>query len=258
MKTTRKLHMATLVLLAITTAHVPAIATVQMYGAEFQASGEFYSLNTMDGSFTRLGNTNDFLCSMDFSPSGTLYAASSSLKEVNPSSGIASNIRTINFVGGPGYDIITGLAFSTSNNLFGIGNGNGNLWRIDTVTANAYFVGSSGKPIFSLEFGPNGTLFGAGHDLWEISASDGEATLVGRIGGGALINALDFASDGVMYGASCNITTDALYTIDLTTGAGNRIGITGGDLVSIASIPEPATVALLWLGSMCLLRKRRR
>lgn len=65
----------------------------------------------------------------------------------------------------------------------------------------------------------------------------------------ALILGLDFAADGVMYGASSTITSDSLYAIDLGTGQGTLIGPTNGDLVSIASItnivPEPGSL-ILW------------
>ena len=233
-----------------------------MYGAEFEALGEFYSVDVSDGSVTRLGNTDGFLASMDFSPSGVLFAASTFLEEVDPATGLTSNTRPIDFIGGPEDDIITGLAYSPSGELFGVGNANGNLWRIDPLTADAQFVGSSARAIFSLEFAADGTLYGAGFDLWEIAPSDGGATLVGPVGDGALIMALDFAPDGVMYGATYDLTTDALYTINLETGAGSRIGVTGGSLVSLASIPEPATLWLLvsgglTLGVLALLRRRR-
>jgi hypothetical protein len=60
-----------------------------------------------------------------------------------------------------------------------------------------------------------------------------------------------------MYGASSNITTDALYTINLETGRGSRIAVTNADLVSLASIPEPTAAVLLGLGSLALLARRR-
>jgi len=230
--------------------------TCEMYGAEFAAFGRFYDVDVSDGSVSAIGNTDDFLASMDFSPSGVLYAASDSLKEVDPATGLTSNRRSINFVGGPEDDILTGLTFSPSGELFGIGNGNGNLWEIDPVTADAEFAGSSGISIFSLEFGPDGTLYGAGFDLWEISTYDGSATMVGRIADGDLLVALDFAPNGVMYGASSNITADALYTIDLKTGEGNLIGVTHGNLVALASVPEPGTVLLVGLGGLMLRRRR--
>ncbi|UCG57584.1 MAG: PEP-CTERM sorting domain-containing protein [Phycisphaerales bacterium] len=237
--------------------HVRATA-IEMYGAEFEAFGEFYFVDTSDGSVSTIGNTGGFLSSMDFSASGVLYAASGTLEEVDPATGLTSNRRSINFIGGPESDIITGLTFSSTQGLFGIGNGPpGNLWRIDPVSADAHFVGSSGEALFALEFGPDGTLYGAGHDLWEISTDDGSATLIGRVGDGALLTALDFAPDGLMYGASSDITSDALYTINLETGAGLRIGVTNANLVSLASIPEPTTGVLLGLGGLALLRKRR-
>lgn len=239
-----------------TVTDIGVAGTCEMYGAEFTVPGKFYQVDISDGSVSTIGNTDGFLCSMDFSPSGVLYGASNFLYEVDPTTGLTSNTRIINFVGGPGEDILTGLTFSASGELYGIGNNTGNLWEVDPVTANAKFVGSSGKSIFSLEFGPDGTLYGAGFDLWKISTYDASATLVGSIGYGDLLVALDFAPNGMMYGASSAITADALYTIDLTTGEGSLIGLTNANLVALASIPEPGTVLLLVLGGL-MVRKRR-
>lgn len=228
----------------------------QMYGAEFAYPGNFYDVDVSDGSVSTIGTSNGFFSSMDFSPWGVLYAASNVLYEVDPATGLASASRNINFIGGPGGDIITGLSFSASGELYGIGNNTGHLWKIDPVTADAQFVGTSSAPIFSLEFGPDGTLYGAGFDLWKISTSDGSGTLIGPIADFDLLIALDFAPNGVMYGASSQITDDSLYIIDLDTGRGTLIGVTNANLEALASIPEPGTLLLLGLGGL-LLRKRR-
>lgn len=242
-----------------------AAQPIQMLGAEFQSGGKFYAVDVADGSVSVLGTTagTSFFAAMDFSPDGVLWAAASFLYEVNPTDGSEISRRTIAYTSPPTNDIITGLSFSPSGELFGIGNGNGNLWRIDTDTAQAQFIGSSGASMFSLEFGGDGTLYGAGHNLYRINTANGSATLVGSIGGTPLINALDFAPNGVMYGASNDITDDSLYAINLTTGAGTLIGFTGGNLVSLASVPEPSSLVLLSLGGVIALqlsigRHRRR
>jgi hypothetical protein len=142
--------------------------------------------------------------------------------------------------------------------MFGIGNGNGNLWRIDPVSATAQFVGSSGLALFAIEFGPGDRLFGAGFALWDLDPLTGMASQIGSVGEGALISGLDFASDGVLYGVSNQITTDSLYKIDMETGAGTLIGRTGPNLNGIASfpqgpaVPEPSSLVLLTLGALGL------
>ena len=81
-------------------------------------------------------------------------------------------------------------------------------------------------------------------------AEFGAATDLGRLvsGGSALFHDLDFAPNGVMYGATSQITSDSFYRIDLPTATATLIGVTGGNLGSIASIPEPCSLALLALG----------
>ena len=100
-------------------------------------------------------------------------------------------------------------------------------------------------------------LYGAGFNLYEVDPATGIATNLGPIvtGTQALFTGLDFASDGVLYGVTSVITSDSLYQIDLVSGQGTLIGPTGGDLVSIASIPgtngvvpEPGAVTLWSIG----------
>src|SRR5262249_13173103 len=157
------------------------------------------------------GTTNSFYTDMDFSPTGQLYAATTSLMQIDPATGRTLSNRPLTFMGGPGSDLISGVTFNSSGEMYGIGNGNGNLWRIDLATAPAQVIGTSVLALFALEFGPGDRLFGVGFDLWDINPLNGAATRIGTVGGGALISGLDYADDGILYGVSNQITTDALY-----------------------------------------------
>jgi hypothetical protein len=228
---------------AVVAAHSSTVLAgpVRMVASEFKAFGAFYSIDVTTGQATQIGTMNSFYTDMDFSPSGVLYSATTSLMEINPATGLAYRKDPLTYIGAPA-EIISGVTFSSKGEMYGIGSNDGNLWRIDPVTATARFVGTSGQSIFALQFGPRDKLFGAGAELWNIDPSNGKAALIGPIGGNVLISGLDYAPDGVLYGNSDRFTTDSLYRIDPWTGRGTLIGPTGGNLEGIASFPELAPV----------------
>ena len=227
--------------------------TFTMYGAEFTFNGHFYNVNVANASLTTItANSGGCYLGMDSEPAtGTLWASCGSfLYTVDPATGRPLTTRSIN-----GSSDIFNISFAPDGTLYGLGNNNGNLYIVDTATATARFIGTSAQSIFGLEFGPGGVLYGCGFDLYQINPGTGAATDLGRLatGSSALFGDLDFAPDGVMYGVTSQITSDSLYRIDLPTATAALIGITGGDLRSIASVPEPSSIALLALGSLVLL-----
>ena len=234
----------------------PNLARAQaftMYGAEFTFNGHFYNVNVANASLTTItANSGGFYAGLDLQPlTGTLWGtAGVFLYTVDPATGRPLTTRSIN-----GSSDIFSISFAPDGTLYGLGNNNGNLYIIDTATATATFIGTSAQSIFGLEFGPGGVLYGCGFDLYQINPGNGAATDLGRLvtGSSALLTDLDFAPDGVMYGVTSQITSDSLYRIDLSTATAALIGITGGDLRSIASVPEPSSIALLALGSLVLL-----
>ncbi len=94
------------------------------------------------------------------------------------------------------------ISFAPNGLLYGLGNGDGNLYLINPQTATATFIGSGGLGIFGLEFGPGGILYGCGVELYQIDPNTGAAADLGRLASGpvALFDDLDFAPNGVMYG----------------------------------------------------------
>ena len=93
----------------------------------------------------------------------------------------------------------------------------------------------------------------AARDLYTINPTDGTATDDGTLvktGPLALFTDLDYAPNGVLYGVNSSLSgnnTDSLYSINPATATATLIGKTGGDLESIASIPEPKPRLWLWL-----------
>lgn len=230
-----------------------------MYGAEFKFDGAFSTVNVANGSLTPItSNSGGFYAGLDFQPAtNTLWAvAGSLLYTVNPATGRPLTTRLLSGVGGS--DIFS-LSFAPDGTLYGLGNGNGNLYTVDTLTATTSFIGTSNQSIFGLEFGPGGVLYGSGFDLYEINPANGAAVDRGPLvtGGFALLNDLDFAPNGVMYGVTGKTTSDSLYSVDLAGATATLIGVTGGDLRSIASVPEPSAFVLLALGGLSLLAYTR-
>jgi len=224
-----------------------------MYGAEFTFNGHFSAVNAATASLTTITtNSGGFYAGMDFQPTTrTLWASSGSfLYTVDPATGRPLTTRSI-----IGSSDIFNISFAPDGTLYGLGNNNGNLYFVDTATAKATLIGTSGQSIFGLEFGPGGVLYGCGFNLFRIDPGNGGATDLGRLvtGSSALFSDLDFAPDGGMYGVTGHTTSDSLYRINLPTATAALIGITGGDLRSIASVPEPGSLALLVLGSLGLL-----
>ncbi len=229
-----------------------ARAQFTLYGAPQAFSGAFYQVNPASGALTTVTtNTGAFYAGMDAQPgTGTLYAAGGSfLYTVNPATGQYTSMTT--FTGDGAGDVFS-LSFAPDGTLYGLGNGDGTLYTVDPTSGDTTLVGSSGQFIFGLEFGPAGVLYGCGIDLYVIDPATGAATDRGPLtttGPLTLFNDLDFAPNGVMYGVTSALTTDSLYSIDLTAGAATLIGATGGNLDAIASVvPEPGTWAFLALG----------
>ncbi len=224
-----------------------------MYGAEFTFNGHFSTVNAATASLTTITtNSGGFYAGLDFQPTtGTLWGSSGSfLYTVDPATGRPLTTRSI-----IGSSDIFHISFAPDGTLYGLGNANGNLYTISTATAKATLIGTSGQSIFGLEFGPGGILYGCGFDLYRIDPSNGGTTDLGRLvtGSSALFTDLDYAPDGVMYGVTGKTTSDSLYRIDLPAATAALVGITGGDLISIASVPEPNPLVLLALGSLGLL-----
>ncbi len=230
-----------------------------MFGTELEAFGDFYSVDVSDGSLTTLGQSSSFFAGLEFDASGNLWGASTSLGRINPEDGSVIEERMINFLSGEdGFDILSGLTISPSGEFYGVGNLSGRIWNIDPETADATLVHDFGLDLFSIEFADDGTLYGAGFDLYELDLESMTSLRIGNVG--QLVSSLDFAPNGIMYGASGVITTDSLFSIDLESGASKFIGVTGGNLTALASrpIPEPLSFGIVLITLAISASSRRR
>jgi len=201
-----------------------------------------------------------------YTSSGGTYATSGALHTINPATG-----QVLTTVSLPIKDI-RGLAFDLSGRLYALNldtyhaGGRNELFIVDTTSGDATSLGKLNvNGVQGLTFGPDGTLYG-----WEVNALGNGVLGYGLVtidlhtlicadvdpawNGHTEILTLDFDGDGILYGCR-----DFLYTVDPSTGDRTMVGAGGfEDIRGMAYIPEPATLSLLALGGLVLIRRRSR
>lgn len=127
----------------------------------------------------------------------------------------------------PGADFVGGDWYASSYNSV-------SLLTIDTTTGNLTTIGNLGLVMNGLAYdATTDKLYGCAYDgsansiLYEINYYTGTCTQIGTIGAGVMIG-IAANSHGNIYGI--NITDDAFYSINKTTGAGTVIGALGYDI----------------------------
>lgn len=192
--------------------------------------------------------------------SDTLYGSTTginALYSINRATGAAMLIT------GTSVPLMHGLAFHRQDGfLYAVSvqtAGNDSLYRFDPATGHATFVGSLGflpGDVLGLAFNPaDSVLYGC---LSGPSYKGGLVTINIVTGQAALLFSTQPLTDiafqpetGIMFGIDngVGLYPDALYTIDISTGAATRINYTGLDNeLGLEFVPEPGTGALSLLG----------
>jgi outer membrane protein assembly factor BamB len=262
--------LAAVALSGLSLAAAPALAAPFAY----TSSGSALFVTDLDtGSSTLVGalSTSGPLQSLAWSPARELFGAdqNGNLYRVDETSGATTLIGDTGLGNIEGMDFLGPSLIAISFEL------TPTLYVLDTTDANP-------SPIITV----NGTLPdaprslavlddenvlvttnpGAGPttEIYQISLTTGDITLVGASNIPFASGSLDFGTDGLLYLGN---TTGGLYQIDPTNGSIVETITTSGfqgtlamtsfrPLVS-ASAPEPATFALLVLGGAAAVRRRR-
>ena len=152
------------------------------------------------------------------------------------------------------YEVNPATAAATAVGPHNPGLTNMNMWAMAYDPATGELVGVAHRQVSPPGVTPR--LFEA--DTYRISPTTGAATLVGPTGQERITDLWYDCASGGMYGIG-NFP-GLLYSLDVATGAATQIGSPGADMSLMGSatiLPEPATLALLALGGMGALLRRR-
>lgn len=223
----------------------------------FSEDGNFdglYSISTIDGSATNLGESGVTSSSVGLAPSaniGELYGSTWTELAVIQADGSGHAVVGTSNAEGLAYDAMNDILYGGINgDFFSINQGNG----VQTPLA------SPGEDVEGFAYG-NGVVYGmadnsgnlysydAGGDIWSLIGNTG-------VGGNASGLAYDPFNDVLYY--KSEIST-MLYAIDVNDASASVIGDTGladgGGLAYV--VPAPGVSALL-LGGLGLVARRRR
>ncbi|MEX2243750.1 MAG: PEP-CTERM sorting domain-containing protein [Fimbriimonadaceae bacterium] len=198
---------------------------------------------------------------------GTMYLTSTSLDSLFT---LDLNTLTATLVGAYGDSTVVmhGLEWDSSAGvLYGASgvSANNNLYRVSTTTGAATLVGNVGLTSFNNLGFHSGTgvmymTHGGNDSLYTLNTATATPTLIGPLNGPTNPHGLAYnQDDGRMY--LIDSATDNFYWLDLATGNANLIGSMGsGNLLGMAyvPVPEPGTMAVLGLGALALMRRRKK
>jgi hypothetical protein len=129
-------------------------------------------------------------------------------------------------------DFLSGGTYGCDEIWYGVENGTGLLYGIDTYNGDMWSIGGGGTNMNGLAYNPvKNRMYGSSDEnyLYEIDPDTGEQEQIGPFGNGVqYMIGMAFDQDGVLYG--WDLGNDKLWTIDTETGEATEIGPLGIDL----------------------------
>jgi hypothetical protein len=257
------------ILLGLACAVVPPAAKADANVYVTGLNNEFGTLDLTTGAFSQITTLNlpagDLMFGMGFGADGNLYGVDSqpdaNLWRINRFDGSLTDLGSIGLSATDATSDAKGKLYVLSQDLNAI------YYTMNPPSTTPTVVGpigmsSGGLMAVSADGSQLFTTTQSTYDLVRINPTTGATTTLGPTG--FMIDNGLFV-DGTLY--AFDISTNAIVTIDTTTGAGTQVGtynLPNGDIIlSSAVIPEPSSLVLgligaVLAGSFRLARHRRR
>ncbi len=267
-----------MILAVIVLAPTPSLRA-QLVGVEFN-TGTFYSISTTDGSLQLIGDTDIAnIGALEFNPQdGFLYGFTT---------GAAKLTNLYRFTISPSFDAVTaelvgplglsifegGIAFSPLGGAFAVNGGVTvpALLSLDIATGDATLINffADRHDINGLGWRSDGLLIGLDNTddallaidpiTAGVTVIDQVGAAIGSVGGMAMGEAGNFFVTAGPLAADPG--SNSLYSFDPFTGdhvfiASYENQILANGFSGLAFVPEPATLTMLALGGLALLRRR--
>ena len=248
----------------MTAAARPSLADTYAYSVQSDGDDNLYRINLNTGAATKIGPVGHVdLEGLSFQPgTGILFGAVNHISEVlvtiNLSTGATTTVGSL-FPGQGDSVMDLGLAFTNDGSLWMATDLPGDFYSVNPATGMATKVGPQGQMVNGLDCSAGGTVYGLGGDwadnLVTINTATGAATSVGPLLTVSLVDGgIAFGPGGTLWGIEDGGT---IFTINPSTGNATVVTTTLSGFESLA-IPEPASLFLLALGGIALMRRRQK
>jgi hypothetical protein len=244
-------------------ARVAEASEFRLYGSQTSDAPDSFRYGLVEfswpvtGQSTRIGSAG-VLFDGDFAPDGTLYAPGTGLMRVELTTGAFTQIGSWDI---PDLGFIRGLAFGPDGRAYGVDNAgiSTSLYEINLSTGRATRIGAVGTAVLSIEFGPDGVLYGGGSGVFTINPQTGARGASVIPGSAGLQTALDFGTDGIWRSiVQVANAPDRLLQLNIGSNSTALIGLTSEQQISgLASIPTPGVGAAVLMGLAAWGRRRR-